>query len=141
MSSNPWLVEFFHANARACAYIAAMPLSLGLAASAALACASVTVHDGDSIRCGGERIRIANIDAPEMPDSPKCKDARRKYAWCDFQLAYDARDALSALLSRGEVQIRRLGTDPYGRTLARVTVNGIDAGEYLVSKGLARRWR
>lgn len=118
-----------------------MSALLILAASAALTCQSVTVHDGDSIRCGAERIRIANIDAPEMPDSPKCKDGRRQYAWCDFQVAYEAREALSVLLSQGEVKIKRLGIDSYGRTLARVTVNGIDAGEYLIGNGLARRWR
>ena len=37
--------------------------------------------------------------------------------------------------------ITRLGTDPYGRTLATVAVNGVDAGDYLVAQGLARRWR
>lgn len=118
-----------------------MSALLALLAPAALACASVTVHDGDSIRCGSERIRIANIDAPELPDSPKCKDARKSYAWCDFKLGYQARDALSAMLSRGTVRIVRSGTDPYGRTLATVTVNGIDAGNYLVSLGFARPWR
>ena len=37
--------------------------------------------------------------------------------------------------------ITRLGTDPYGRTLATVSVNGVDAGDYLVAQGLARPWR
>lgn len=110
-------------------------------ASAAFVCASPTVHDGDTIRCGGERIRIENIDAPELPDSPKCHDYRVRYAWCDYQAGYQSRDALRALLSRGRVLINRTGTDRYGRTLARVTVNGQDAGEYLIRVGLARRWQ
>ena len=114
---------------------------LTLLAAAAVTCLSPSVHDGDSIRCGSERIRISNIDAPELPDSPKCKDARKSYAWCDFRLGYQARDALSGMLRKGTVRIVRLGTDPYGRTLATVTVNGIDAGEYLVSLGLARPWK
>jgi len=109
-------------------------------ASGAL-CASLSVHDGDSIRCGGERIRIANIDAPELPGSPKCEDGRRAYAWCDGAAGYRARDALQAFLARGPVMIRRMGQDKYGRTLALVTVNGEDAGRYLVQLGLARRWR
>lgn len=104
-------------------------------------CATPLVHDGDSIRCDGERIRIANIDAPELPDSPKCKDRRATYAWCDFELGYRSRDALVAFLARGSVKFQRQGTDRYGRTLARVSVNGNDAGEYLVSVGLARPWR
>ena len=118
-----------------------MPALLTLLAPAALACTSVTVHDGDSIRCGSERIRISNIDAPELPESPKCKDNRKSYAWCDFRLAFEARDALRGLVSRGNVKIVRLGTDPYGRTLATVAVNGVDAGDFLISRGLAKPWR
>lgn len=112
-----------------------------LAASASFVCVAPNVHDGDSLRCDGERIRIANIDAPELPDSPKCKDERRSYAWCDFKAGYASRDALKAFLARGQVMIERQGTDRYGRTLARVTVNGRDAGEYLIGLGLAKRWR
>ncbi|MDE2442118.1 MAG: thermonuclease family protein [Betaproteobacteria bacterium] len=114
---------------------------MSILAAAAFLCASPQVHDGDSIRCGGERIRIANIDAPELPDSPKCQDRRRSYAWCDFAAGYQARNALRAFLSRGRVTVERMGTDAYGRTLAMVAVNGQDAGEYLISRGLARRWQ
>ena len=104
-------------------------------------CTAPLVHDGDTIRCGPERVRIANIDAPELPDSPKCHDRRVSYAWCDYRAGYAARDALAALLSRGRVSIERIGTDRYGRTLATVSVNGVDAGEYLIARGLARPWR
>lgn len=111
--------------------------ALILAASAACI---ASVHDGDSIRlCDGERIRIVNIEAPEMPGSPKC-DAGRN-GWCDYALADRSRDALAAFLSNGAVMIHRQGQDPYGRTLARLTVNGQDAGRYLVRLGLARPWR
>lgn len=48
--------------------------------AAAVLCLSPTVHDGDTIRCGSERVRIANINAPELPDSPKCHDRRVPYA-------------------------------------------------------------
>lgn len=109
---------------------------------AALAlCTSVSVHDSDTIRCGRERVRIENIDAPELPDSPKCHDKRRTYGWCDYRLGYQARDSLEGFLSRGHVMILRTGVDKYGRTLARVSVNGKDAGAYLVGLGLARWWR
>ncbi|EHJ57918.1 hypothetical protein NSU_pLA1024 (plasmid) [Novosphingobium pentaromativorans US6-1] len=54
-----------------------MPILL----AAAALCMSPSVHDGDTIRCGRERVRIANIDAPELPNSPKCQDRRRSYAW------------------------------------------------------------
>lgn len=114
-------------------------MSLVLFATAAAACIA-SVHDGDSIRlCNGERIRLANIEAPEIPGSPKC-DRRRK-GWCDYALAKKSRDALRSLLDSGPAAINRLGTDRYGRTLARVTVNGKDAGEFLIASKLARRWR
>ena len=109
--------------------------------AAAVLCLSPTVHDGDTIRCGREKVRIANIDAPELPDSPKCHDRRASYAWCDYRAAEASRAALVRLLSRGRVMIERLGTDPYGRTLATVSVGGVDAGDYLISQGLAKPWR
>ena len=119
------------------ARLAVMPVVL---ATAAL-CMSPSVHDGDTIRCGRERVRIANIDAPELADSPKCQDRRQSYAWCDFAAGEASRVALIRLLSRGRVMIERLGSDPYGRTLATVSVNGVDAGDYLIARGLAKPWR
>ncbi|NBW09739.1 MAG: thermonuclease family protein [Caulobacteraceae bacterium] len=119
-----------------------------LAYAAAALCLSPTVHDGDTIRCGAERIRISDIDAPELPGSPRCDAYRvrelahsRNPAWCDTAKGEQARDALRAFLATGPVMIRRLGTDSYGRTLALVSVRGIDAGAMLRRAGLARRWK
>ena len=110
-----------------------------LSGMAAAAIWIANVHDGDSIRlCDGERIRIANIDAPEMRGSSRCDQGRG--GWCDYELAIRSRDALRAFLASGNVTITRLGQDRYGRTLARVTVNGRDAGAYLIGLGIARRW-
>lgn len=122
---------------------------LTIAAAAAVSCLSPSVHDGDSISCAPpgqgqqrERIRIANIDAPELAGSPKC-GARRGYtAWCDYALGKRAGDALRGLVRSGHrVSIVRTGVDGYGRTLALVQVDGVDAGEWLIARGLARRWR
>ena len=113
----------------------AMPLIL-----VAAAICVANVHDGDSIRlCDGERIRIANIDAPEMSGSPKCQRGRN--GWCDYRLAVQSRDALQGLLASGPVTVTRQGKDAYGRTLARVSVNGQDAGQFLVRLGLAHGWK
>ena len=116
---------------------------IALLALAAAICIAPAVHDGDTIRCGRERVRLVNIDAPEVPGSPRCEDLRkgRNPSWCDYRLGERSRSALSAFLAAGTVQIERKGRDQYGRTLARVTVNGKDAGAYLVSRGLARWWR
>lgn len=115
--------------------------------AAATLCLSVTVHDGDGIRCGDEKIRLDNIDAPELEGSPRCSpQSIRRLAgsknppWCDYELGIKSADALRSFL-RGNVLIERTGVDPYKRTLARVSVNGRDAGAYLVGQGLARWWR
>jgi len=113
---------------------------LSILASATFHCTAPQVHDGDSLRCGSERIRIENIDAPEMRGSPKCTDRRRR-GWCDYALAIKSRDALRSFLSGGAVIIIRTGTDRYGRTLARVSVKGNDAGRHLIDLGLARPWQ
>lgn len=119
-----------------------------LAYAAAALCLSPSVHDGDSVRCGAERVRLANIDAPELPGSPRCAPARvrqlarsRNPAWCDDARGKAARAALAAFLATGPVMIRRLRTDSYGRTLALISVNGTDAGAMLRKAGLARRWK
>lgn len=109
-------------------------------AEPAAVCVVTDVHDGDTIRCGNERVRLSDIDAPEMPGSPKCRDPRRS-AWCNYDLAYRSRDALRAFLKERAVTIQREGTDRYGRTLAKVYANGAGAGDHLVNLGLARPWR
>ena len=109
--------------------------------AAAALCQSPSIHDGDTIRCGQERVRIANIDAPELQGSPRCDKRRGTDDWCDYAAGEAARAALARLFARGPVLIERLGTDRYGRTLAAVTVNGTDAGAYLIGRGLARAWR
>lgn len=94
--------------------------------AAALACHAV---DGDTLRCGRERIRLVGIDAPEMRG--RCQSETMR--------ANRARDRLAELIAGG-FHIQRTGTDRYRRTLARVTVNGRDVGAVMVQEGLARRW-
>lgn len=118
-----------------------------LAAAAALCIANV--HDGDTVRlCSGERVRLVDIDAPELAGSSRCSSASRARLagsrnppWCNNALGRRSRDALKAFLAAGAPVIHRTGTDRYGRTLAYLTVNGRDAGRYLISLGLARPWR
>lgn len=45
---------------------------------ALMLCASLIVHDGDSLRCNGVPIRLAAIDAPEMRGSPACFGAKAR---------------------------------------------------------------
>jgi endonuclease YncB( thermonuclease family) len=92
----------------------------------------VRVIDGDTLALGEERIRIANIDAPEMPPKAKCA--------FEAETALAAKARLRGLMAREDVTVRRTGQDRYGRTLAHVYVGGADAGETLIAAGLVRPW-
>ncbi len=94
--------------------------------------ADIRITDGDTFRVLEERIRIANIDTPEMPGRARCA--------AEAQLAVQAKARLGQLLSGGDIRLARRGEDRYGRTLARVSVNGVDVGEQLVREGAAQRW-
>ena len=74
-------------------------------AAALLACHVVAIN-GDTLRCGRERIRLLGIDAPEPPGH-----CRR----CVKRDAVASRAAL-ARLARGRAAISRAGKDRYGRT-------------------------
>jgi endonuclease YncB( thermonuclease family) len=69
------------------------------------------VVDGDTLRCGGERIRLVGIDAPEMPGH--CRPGRD----CAPGDPYAATTALSTMV-RASMPIQRYGEDKYGRTIA-----------------------
>ncbi|MGL5446584.1 MAG: thermonuclease family protein [Rhabdaerophilum sp.] len=84
------------------------------------------VVDGDTVWIEGEKIRLLDIDAPEMEG--RCAAERA--------FALRSRNRLIVLLRGREVVIARDGVDRYGRTLARLG----DVGEQLVREGLARRW-
>lgn len=86
-------------------------------ATALLACALVAI-DGDTLRCGRERIRLIGIDAPEQG---RCPVGRR----CVQGDPDRSRRHLAAGLA-GRATIRRFGRDRYGRTLAMVRVGGQD---------------
>lgn len=69
----------------------------------------------------GERIRLAEIDAPEL----------------DQPYGPEARDALRDILDSGLLIITPTGRDFYGRTLAHLTVDGQDVERTLISIGAA----
>ncbi len=89
------------------------------------------VVDGDTFYHERDKIRIANIDAPET-HPPRCASEAR--------LGKAATNRLHALLNAGEIRLSSIDrdTDPYGRKLRNVAVGGADVGETLVGEGLAR---
>lgn len=89
------------------------------------------VVDGDTFWLKGEKIRLDGYDSPEMGE-PKC--ARPAAG------AVAARTALTELLNSGQVELDRRGTDRYGRTLARVNVDGLDIAKAMIGAGHGRRY-
>jgi endonuclease YncB( thermonuclease family) len=88
------------------------------------------VTDGDTIRCGDERIRLLGIDAPELPGH--CS-ARRHCAPGD---PYASSSSLKTATT-GELRIERVGEDHYGRTLAIVAGSRGDLSCWQLSHGQA----
>lgn len=95
------------------------------------ALAAYVVVDGDTIKAPfGPTYRILGYDTPET-HLAKC-DAERA-------LGFAAKAKLEELLTRGEVRVLESGkTDRYGRSLAKVTVNGEDLARVMIREGLAR---
>lgn len=96
------------------------------------------VVDGDTLWYHGEKIRIADINAPETHEAD-----------CDQELALGNRatNRLLVLLNQGPFTLapNNDGTgrseDQYGRALRVVTRGGASVGEELVSEGLAEGWK
>lgn len=94
---------------------------------------SVRVIDGDTLEVAGEKVRISNIDAPELPPHAKC--------WAEAGLAISAAQRLQEYVNVAPtLSLRREGRDRYGRTLARVVDRDSDFGEALIAAGVAARW-
>lgn len=94
-----------------------------------LICLVIAISDGDTLtaRCGEAgayhqvKVRLAEIDAPEK-GQPFSEESRQNLARIYHQQA---------------ASIRSIGTDRYGRTLARVECQGTDANAEQVYAGLA----
>jgi len=91
------------------------------------------VVDGDTFWMDGEKIRIADIDTPEI-SRPLCPEER--------ELGLQATDRLISLLNEGpfELQASDRDRDGFGRKLRVVVRDGRSLGQQLVEEGLAHRW-
>ena len=94
------------------------------------------VVDGDTIWLAGEKIRIADINTPEVGE-PQCDR--------EAELGERATLRLTDLLNNGAFTLAPnpdgRDTDRYGRKLRVLTRNGASLGETLVAEGLAHEWR
>jgi micrococcal nuclease len=92
------------------------------------------VVDGDTFWLAGEKIRIADIDTPEV-SAPQCP--------AEKALGDRATRRLLALLNAAPFELRQVGErnrDRNGRLLRVVTRRGRSIGDQLVAEGLARTW-
>lgn len=91
------------------------------------------VVDGDTAWIAGEKVRVADIDAPET-HPPRC----------DFEadLGDRATRRLAELMNAGPFEVRSIDrdTDRYGRKLRVLVRDGRSLGDQLVAEGLARTW-
>ena len=97
----------------------------------ALACVVVAIADGDTltVRCEAHaeqpattlKIRLAEIDAPEKGQA----------------FGNSSKQHLSDVCFKEQAEVRPLTIDRYGRTVARVICDGIDANVEQVRSGMA----
>ena len=85
-----------------------------------LTCTKVRVVDGDTLRCGETRIRLASIDAPELPGH--CRPGRQ----CTPGDPYASTENLERLVTAQPVTCRPVDMDRYGRTVAYCEAAGHD---------------
>ncbi len=92
------------------------------------------VVDGDTIWYRGDKIRISDINTPEI-SQPGCAAERA--------LGEQARARLTALLNAGPFTLEASGrdTDRYGRLLRVIRRDGQSLGAMLVAAGLAEVWQ
>jgi endonuclease YncB( thermonuclease family) len=98
-----------------------------------------TITDGDTIRCGDERIRLTGINAPEM------RGHCRRGMDCPPGDPIASRESLRRFMIGKRLTIRRfytargkLVTDRYGRTLAVVYADGANVACHQLRTGHAR---
>lgn len=92
------------------------------------------VVDGDTFWLAGEKVRIADINAPETGQASCAAEQHRGEA---------AKRRLLALLNAGPFELVTQGRDRdrYGRMLRVVVRHGRSLGDQLVSEGLAEVWQ
>lgn len=107
------------------------PQSFGLCAGGVR---KTCVVDGDTFWLDGTKIRIADINTPEVSD-PQCS--------AEAALGRKASQRLAELLSGAPLDLRAADRDEdqYGRKLRVVERDGLSIGQLLVAEGLAHEWR
>lgn len=101
-------------------------------------------NDGDTVIAQGgfmAVVRIARIDAPEVPHTAEQKKLRSRVALCQYKWGQAARDAISHKIAEvgSLLTFEVVGFDNrYNRNIALARfADGAEWGTYLVERGLA----
>ena len=91
------------------------------------------VVDGDTFWLRGQKIRIADIDTPEL-SPPRCERERER--------GLAAKQRLLDILNSGPLSFKTTARDEdrFGRKLRIVYRERRSVGDILVAEGLARKW-
>jgi endonuclease YncB( thermonuclease family) len=87
-----------------------------------LLCLSASADDGDTLRCGKERVRLVGVDAPERGEPGHAA----------------ATSALARMLRGRRVVCHALYHDRYRRIVAACTADSIEVGCDLLRSGFVR---
>jgi endonuclease YncB( thermonuclease family) len=93
------------------------------------------VIDGDTVVWHGKHIRIENLDAPEIGEHSRCAlELQRGQAAKRFAIRLVQTGRTFELYGFDHI-------DRFGRTVARLKIDGRDFGELMMAAGVARPWR
>ncbi|WP_174842753.1 thermonuclease family protein [Sphingomonas sp. ID1715] len=94
-------------------------------------CAKPRIVDGDTLRCGPVRVRLAHIDAPELPGH--CNPGRQ----CAPGDPFASLANLQRLVGSSPLECGSIDRDRYGREVAFCSEHGRDLSCAQVSGGFA----
>ena len=117
-------------------------LAIADPAPATFSGAAVAV-DGDTLRVGGVRVRLAGIDAPEASQTCfRAQQANLGTSGLSWACGQHATAVMRAMLARDPVvTCHAQAADRYGRTIAVCRNKDGDLGGRLVAQGLAVAYR
>ncbi|WP_312026077.1 thermonuclease family protein [Sphingomicrobium flavum] len=98
-------------------------------------CPAPIVTDGDSIRCGDERLRLLGIDAPEFhcPRNRQCAPGDPS----------ESKRSLEVGVRQGQLTYRLVTVDRYGRSVVMVWAGSVNLSCWQLQRGQAvyvARW-
>lgn len=98
------------------------------------AATEIRVHDADTLIIGEERVRVSNLDAPEIPPRSRCPEEERR--------GREATAEADRFLSTAQqVTITPDGTrDQFCRIRATISADGVDLARHIIERELGAPW-